>query len=339
MTSHSPSLWVVLSDTEPDSLGLASKAVALARARGLLSRALLVCPELTMEDQGRMSAAGIGTILHLPADPQTGLCEEQVRESMVRLAQAQLPDAILFLSSQFFCAVAPAVAAALGTGITADCTGLDWDGDGHLLQSRPTFGGRTLATIQTRTLPVIATVRRGVFPYIPLPGQRQAPSAEVPLPQVSRAIRLISTLGMRDAPHDLRRAELIFAGGNGMGTKENFQRLYDLAALTGGQVAASRGAVAAGFAPFSRQVGQTGLTVRPKLYIAFGISGAVQHLSGMMDAECVVAVNPDRNAPIHQVSDYSILTDAQPVISALLDALKHEIDSGRKKHGLSTLEL
>ena len=107
-----------------------------------------------------------------------------------------------------------------------------------------------------------------------------------------------------------------------MGSRERFQLLYRLAALTGGQVAASRGAVANGYAPFSCQVGQTGLTIRPRLYMAFGISGAVQHLSGMIDSEYIAAINLDRGAPIHQVSDCSIYADAGEVIVELLKKLE-----------------
>lgn len=320
-----PSLWVILGDTEPDALGLLAKGVQLARERSLACDAVLVNAGLTHEDRDRLSHAGARVIYHLPADPEACLCEAAVREALVRAAGEKQPEAMLFLSSLLFNSVAPAVAAALHTGITADCTALDWDG-AALLQSRPAFGGRTLATIRTRTLPVLATVRRGVFPPCDAGVGSPAPVETLPLPALPQPLRLLACRSAREAPGDLRRAKLVFAGGAGMGSREQFQSLYRLAGLTGGQVAASRGAVAAGFAPFSRQVGQTGLTIRPRVYIAFGISGAVQHLSGMIDAEYIVSVNPDPNAPIHQVSDYAICADAQPVISALLDALEENVE-------------
>ncbi len=314
-------LWVVLNDTDIDALGLTAKGAALAQKRGLIFSAVLVKVELTEEDRDRLSASGAESILHLPIDTQTCGCETWVRDALASLARERKPAAILFLSSLFFCAVAPAVAAALKTGITADCTKLEWDDEGYLFQSRPTFGGRMLATIRTRTLPAMATVRRGVFPFQAADHPGMGRTKTIPVSIGSGVVRLLEEVEKRESPQNLRRAELIFAGGRGMDSKENFKRLYELAARTGGQVAASRGAVAAGFAPFACQVGQTGLTVRPRFYVAFGISGAVQHLSGMIDSECIVAVNPDRGAPIHQVSDYSIYADAGQVISGLLDAL------------------
>lgn len=315
------SLLVVFSDTDPDTLSLVGKGAELAQKRGLLCGAVLVAADLTSAEQEQISAAGARIIFHLPADPQNFQCETAVRETLIKLARKQRPAAILFSSSLFFHAVAPAVAAALHTGITADCTGLDWEGD-TLIQCRPTFGGRMLATIRTNTVPVLATVRQGVFPTARTACSEPAPVIKLASPDVPQLFRLLSTNNICTAPEDLGRAQLIFAGGYGLGSREQFQRLHRLAQLTGGQVAASRGAVAAGFAPFLCQVGQTGITVRPKIYIAFGISGAVQHLSGMIDSECIVSVNSDPNAPIHRISDYSICADAQPVISALLDALE-----------------
>lgn len=316
--------WVVLSDTEPDALGLLAKGVCLARERGLGCDAVLVSAALAEEDRIRLSRAGARVIYHLPADPEACLCEAAVREALARAAREKKPEAMLFLSSLLFNSVAPSVAAVLRTGITADCTVLEWEG-ASLLQSRPAFGGRTLATIRTRTRPVLATVRRGVFPPCDAGAGLPAPVERLPLPELPQPLRLLERRGAREAPATLRRARLVFAGGLGMGSWKQFQALYRLAELTGGQVAASRGAVAAGFAPFSRQVGQTGLTVRPGVYIAFGISGAVQHLSGMIDSEYIVSVNTDPNAPIHRISDYSICADAQQVVSALLEALEKKV--------------
>ena len=182
-----------------------------------------------------------------------------------------------------------------------------------------------LAVIRTRTMPVLATVRRGVFSVESIGNTETAPSAEVqriPLFAIAQPFQILLFNNAKEAPEDLQRAKVVFAGGAGLGSREEFQSLYRLAALTGGQVAASRGAVAAGFAPYSRQIGQTGLTIRPALYIAFGISGAVQHLSGMIDAEYIVSVNSDPNAPIHQISDYAVYADAKTVITDLISALE-----------------
>lgn len=317
-------LWVVLGDTEQDAFGLVAKGVGLARERQMVCDVVLVKAALTCAEQNCLSRMGTRRIYHLPADPQSSLCERAVCETLVRTAQEEEPKAMLFLSSLFFHAVAPGVAAALHTGITADCTDLKWSG-ASLLQGRPAFGGKTLAVIRTRTLPVLATVRRGVFSAKGIGTIETKLSAEVrriPLLATTQPFQILLFNNAREAPEDLQRAKLVFAGGAGMGSRERFQTLYRLAALTGGQVAASRGAVAAGFAPYSLQVGQTGLTIRPALYIAFGISGAVQHLSGMIDAEYIVSVNSDPNAPIHQISNYAVCADAQTVITGLINALE-----------------
>lgn len=314
--------WVVSGDVSQDTLGLVSKGAALAMEQGLRCCAILAASELRQEQQAALSSAGADHILHLRVDQTIPGSELTVQKALTRLARERKPEAILFLSSLFFGTVAPAIAAALETGITADCTQLLWGPDGTLLQSRPTYGGRMLATIRTRTRPVMATVRRGIFRDINAADRETAAVECIDLSEgVPCAFSRLSEQ-IEKPPLDLRRADIIFAGGAGMKSKAAFQRLYQLAERAGGQVAASRGAVAAGYAPYSLQVGQTGLTVRPKLYVAFGISGAVQHLSGMIDAECIVAVNPDRNAPIHAVSDYSIYADAGAVISDVLERLK-----------------
>jgi len=235
------------------------------------------------------------------------------------LAQKKEPEVVLFLSSTCFCSVAPALAAVLKTGITADCTDLSWSPAGEFLQRRLTFGGRKSAVIKTAVRPVIATVRSGVFPPCALTAPLEIPCETVP---VAAGADFCQQVGFSDtmSPSELHSADILFAGGAGLGSRENFALLYTLAEKYGGDVVASRGAVAASYAPYSRQVGQTGITVQPKLYVAFGISGAVQHLSGMIGSGKIVSVNPDEKAPIHQVSDYSVLADAVEVIRQLLAA-------------------
>ncbi len=313
---HDSMIWAVVPDTEKDSLHFVSRAANLAAARGTGCKVWILRDR--PEDAGPLAEAGAAAVTAVPADLSDCNWEAAVRSCLSDAAEQERPEAILFLSSVFACSVAPGLAAMLNTGITADCTDLFWNGDGNLVQSRPTFGGRTQAEIITRTRPVIATVRRGVLRDC-FAGTKTAGIISRSI--LPRAEAVFEILGSTEAEpvSDLRRAEIIFSGGAGLGSRENFSRLYELAQRYGGAAAASREAVAAGYASYSHQVGQTGVTVRPKLYLAFGISGAVQHLSGMIDSEVIVAVNPDEKAPIHRYSDYSVFADANEVIGMLLE--------------------
>lgn len=320
MSEERKELWTVLYDTEPDALCMVSEAARLSREKDLVCRAWLLCSEMKQDDAMRLAKAGAQKVTHLHVPQLDCNVERAVRDYMVDAAEKEKPAVILFLSTVFSRAVAPGVAALLNAGITADCTKLYWDEDGNFIQSRPAFGGRTQADILSRTLPAIATVRRGVFALEEYPVEREIPCERIEIEKVDAFCKILEHIGS-GSPLDLSRAEIIVSGGAGMGDQARFDRLYVLADLMGGAVAASRGAVAAGLARYERQVGQTGTTVRPKWYLAFGISGAVQHLSGMMDSENIIAINPDRKAPIHKMSNYSIYADASEVIEELIKKL------------------
>ena len=309
-------IWAVVPDTEKDALCFVSRAANLADAKGTGCRAWIL--RNRPGDTERLAGAGAAAVTAVPADPEDCNWEAAVRRCLAAAAEDGKPEAILFLSSVFARTVAPGLAAMLNTGITADCTDLFWNESGDLVQSRPTFGGRMQAEIVTRTRPVIATVRRGVMRDVFRGTKTEFPRQEVRVPEAEDLFRILSS-AETDPSGDLGRAEIIFSGGAGMGSREGFGRLYELAEKYGGAVAASREAVATGYASYSHQVGQTGITVHPKLYVAFGISGAVQHLSGMIDSEVIAAVNPDEKAPIHKYSDYSVYADANEVIRLLLE--------------------
>ncbi len=217
--------------------------------------------------------------------------------------------------------LAGAVATELHTGLTADCTGLSIDDRGYLLQTRPAFGGNIMATILTeRTRPQMATVRPHVMP---LPAKDPSRHGEivretVPFQETDIAVKVLEVIDERKAGDvDVAAADIIVSGGRGMRAKENFSLLQELADELGGVVGSSRGAVEAGWMPAERQVGQTGKTVRPKLYIACGISGAIQHLVGMQDSDTIVAINTDKNAPIFEVATYGIVGDVLKVVPCL----------------------
>ncbi|HWR98646.1 MAG TPA: electron transfer flavoprotein subunit alpha [Candidatus Methanoperedens sp.] len=219
----------------------------------------------------------------------------------------------------------PRVAARLGTGLTADCTALEIDGEsGILLQTRPAYGGNLFATIACPDRrPQMATVRPKVFRTGVADPARAGEIVvrrdwEGALRSRTKVVELleevIQTVSLADA-------DVIVAGGRGMGSAENFQLLEQLAQALGGAVAASRAPVDAGWVPYARQVGQTGKTVCPKLYIACGISGQVQHLVGMQSADVIVAINKDPQAPIFSVATYGIVGDALEVVPFLIKAL------------------
>ena len=220
----------------------------------------------------------------------------------------------------------PRVSCRLHTGLTADCTALDIDEEtGNVAWTRPAFGGNLMATILCPNhRPQIGTVRPGVFKK----GDVGVANAEIVKEDIhvaddqirTQVIELIKEMGGENV--DLEGAEIIVAGGRGVGGPEGFDTIKALADALGATVGASRAAVDAGWITHSHQVGQTGKVVRPKLYIACGISGAIQHLAGMSDSDCIVAINKDPDAPIFDVADYGVVGNLFEVIPVLVEEIK-----------------
>jgi electron transfer flavoprotein alpha subunit len=217
------------------------------------------------------------------------------------------------------------VAVDLYTGLTADCTGLEIGEDGLLYQTRPAFGGNIMATILCPyTRPQMATVRHKVMSAA-LPGDavRAEIVHETPVEQLlSSKVEILDFIADVTQKVNLVDADVIVSGGRGMGKPENFALLQELADAIGGAVGASRAAVDAGWMPYPHQVGQTGKTVCPKIYIACGISGAVQHLAGMSSSDCIIAINKDKDAPIFQVADFGFVGDVLEIIPELIKQVK-----------------
>ncbi len=219
----------------------------------------------------------------------------------------------------------PRLATAVATGLTADCTGLSIDPENQLLlQTRPAFGGNIMATIVCPAArPQMATVRPRVMKKSPPQPDRQGRLVEIPLeitPQgTTRVLEVVRSL---EESIDLTGAEVIVVGGRGLGGPEGFDLVRELADALGGVVGATRGAVDAGWIGHAHQVGQTGRTVAPKLYVALGVSGAVQHVVGMQGSDTVVAVNTDPNAKIFDVATYGIVGDLYQVVPAMLSRLR-----------------
>ncbi|MFA6001915.1 MAG: electron transfer flavoprotein subunit alpha/FixB family protein, partial [Thermoleophilia bacterium] len=257
------------------------------------------------------------------------------------LARKYKPEAILLGATTRGRDLASAVATDLKTGLTADCTSLEIDQEtGLLKQTRPAFGGNIMATIiSPNTRPQMATVRPGVFP---LPEKIQDAEGETVMTKPELGDDLpVRQLKFIPNPPDgisLQGAKAIIAGGRGMRKAGNFALLEELAAVLDGTVAASRGAVDAGWISHQRQVGQTGQTVRPVLYIAIGISGAIQHVTGMQESDVVIAINNDPDAPIFDVADYGIVGDLFEVIPALILEIRKRKAAGMPASEAATSE-
>lgn len=234
--------------------------------------------------------------------------------------------------------LAGSVATTLLTGLTADCTGLDIDtSDRTLLSVRPTFGGSLMCTIvNVSTRPQMASVRPRVMPMPARDTRRTGRVVEHPLglaedDVVTKVVDFVPD-ARADRPQ-LAFADFVVAGGRGLAKPENFALLFDLAKELGAEVGASRPAVHANWVDADRQVGQSGKTVRPKLYIAAGISGAVQHRVGMEGADVIVAINNDEKAPIMEFSDYALIGNAAELLPALTEALRIRIAAARERQG------
>lgn len=241
------------------------------------------------------------------------------------LIQDRKPEIVLCGATPTGRDFAPRVAKRLNAGLTADCTGLEIEHEtGNLLQTRPTFGGNIMATIRTpNSRPQMATVRPGIF---------KTPEKTTKKPKVinidkvykekDSITKIVKIINREKKKINLEDAEIIVSGGRGVGSKEGFKIIEELAHALNAEVGGSRVTVELGWVDHDRQVGQTGKTVRPRLYIACGISGAIQHIVGMESSDIIVAINRDPNASIFKVAHYGIVGDLHKVIPVLIDEIK-----------------
>ena len=233
-------------------------------------------------------------------------------------------DAVLFSAGALGKDLAPRVAARLGKGLASDCTALEIEG-GRLVATRPVYAGKAQQKVGFRGAPALASLRPKVFP-----ATEHRPGASAPVEPLGVAIdaaglartTVTALSAATGGPADLTEADIIVSGGRGLKGPENFAMIEDLAQALGATVGASRAVVDAGWRPHGDQVGQTGKTVSPKLYVAVAISGAIQHLAGMSSSRCIVAINKDADAPIFKVADYGIVGDAFEIVPALTAEVK-----------------
>lgn len=251
---------------------------------------------------------------------------EPYAKAMNAVIQAKDPEIVLYGATAIGRDLAPRVSARVHTGLTADCTRLEIDEETKgLMMTRPAFGGNIMATIVCPDhRPQMATVRPGVMKALEYDGAK-AGEVEVFNAGVSEAdmnIKIREVVKDTKKSIDITEAKILVSGGRGIGGPEGFDMLKDLAAELGGEIAASRACVDAGWIDRDRQVGQTGKTVRPDLYVAAGISGAIQHAAGMEDSELIIAINKNNTAPIFEVADIGIVGDLKVIIPKLTEALK-----------------
>jgi electron transfer flavoprotein alpha subunit len=255
---------------------------------------------------------------------------------VVKLFKEEKPQIALVGATSTGRDLSPRVSSALFSGLTADCTMLeigeyedkkaDKRYENLLYQIRPAFGGNIVATIvNPECRPQMATVREGVMKKEILNHNHKGEVVKLDVSKyVSDTDFVVEVIErhMEKSKLNIKSSPIIVAGGYGMGSAENFQMLYELAGVLGGEVGASRAAVDAGFCEHERQIGQTGITVRPKLYIACGISGQIQHIAGMQESSIIIAVNNDENAPINTIADYVITGNVEDVVPKLIKYYK-----------------
>ncbi|MBF0508100.1 MAG: electron transfer flavoprotein subunit alpha [Deltaproteobacteria bacterium] len=252
-----------------------------------------------------------------------GFTDDRYSAVLTDLITEYRPNIVLAGATAVGRSFIPHVAAKLGTGLTADCTGLDIDPQNLLLQTRPAFGGNIMATIVCpERRPQMATVRPRVMKRPTAQPGRKGQLVQVSLNHSGFKTSLMEVVQELTDQVNLAEAEIIVTGGRGMQSAKNFQLIYELAGLLGAAVGASRGAVDAEWLSYAHQIGQTGKTVNPKLYIAVGVSGAVQHLVGMQSSDVIVAINNDPHAPIFNVATYGLVGDLFEIVPALIEGIK-----------------
>lgn len=306
------------------ALELLGKARELADALG--EKVVAVMPGYKFTDQAELCIAhGADKVLVIDEPELEIYVTEPYAQAIYQVIEAKKPAVVLFGATTIGRDLGPRLSARVETGLTADCTGLDINEDRDLMMTRPAFGGNLMATIVCREhRPQMSTVRPGVMRMLAADASRKG-EIENFKPYFDRSkfrVKVIETVKEEKTLIDITEANVLVSGGRGVGTEGGFEKLRDLAEVLEAEVSSSRAMVDAGVMDHARQVGQTGKTVRPDLYIACGISGAIQHLAGMEDSECIIAINKDKFAPIFSVADVGIVGDLHKVLPLLTARLK-----------------
>jgi electron transfer flavoprotein alpha subunit len=310
----------------PVSFELLTRGRALADARGCRLCSVVIGSAITEEALKELIARGADRVYGVQHAKLARFLIEPYAKVLQHLIETYRPEVLIAAATTTGRTLLPYVSMKVHAGLTADCTGLEIEPEtGNLLQTRPAIGGNIMATIKTPDArPQMATVRPKSTPPAPRETGRTGEIVHVEIPEDLLTSRMKFETFIPDASQGgaIEDAEVVVAGGRGVSKADNFTLLEDLATQLGGAVGASRAAVDRGWQPYPRQVGLSGKTVAPKLYIACGISGAIQHLAGMQTAENIIAINTDPDAPIFQVADLGIVGDVFDVLPLVVDKLQ-----------------
>jgi electron transfer flavoprotein alpha subunit len=292
-----------------------------------------------MDEAKRLCYAGADNVIYVNDDLLDVYMTEPYVHALHQVILDKKPEIVIFGATAIGRDMAPRVSARIHTGLTADCTGLTVEPDDedpkklNLMMTRPAFGGNIMATIACPNhRPQMATVRPGVMQAAKYSEKNPVNIEEfkINIPKECRNVEILDVTKIIQQRMNIEDAKVLVSGGRGMHGPENYPMLEELANLLGGTISASRAAVDAGWVPKDRQVGQTGKTVRPNLYIACGISGAIQHLAGMEESDFIIAINKDETAPIFDVADVGIVGDIFKVVPLLVEELKKEKANAEK---------
>ncbi|HBE04225.1 MAG TPA: electron transfer flavoprotein subunit alpha [Spirochaetia bacterium] len=322
-------VWVLGETTDGHIADVTLELIGIGRALADKKKSRLACV-FCLENRNlvpaELSGSSADIIIVAENDDFKNFCEEEMSQAVHCLIREFRPEIFLSGATSRGRALAPRIAVLAETGLTADCTGLDIDlNSGLLFQTRPAFGGNLIATIKTENArPQMATVRPGVFIK---PADVKKTEKEIIIRQFRSACGqgkiIISRSEISAADNRLKDAHFIIAGGRGVKNKEGFDLLKKLADTVGGAVGATRAAVDLGWIPCSHQIGQTGHTVRPRVYIACGISGQVQHIAGIQGASLIIAINKDPEAPLMKMADLACTGDLYDILPELIEKIKN----------------
>jgi electron transfer flavoprotein alpha subunit/NAD-dependent dihydropyrimidine dehydrogenase PreA subunit len=324
-------IWVIIEyfDAEIKNTGfqLVSKAIELSRYSGDEVTALLIGNK--MVESGKLkrifSEYSVKKVKLIVNERLSKFIPEESSEIISEEILCNKPKIVLFPGTIFGRSIAPRIASKVRTGLTADCTDLKINKNGNLLQIRPTFGGKVLATIiSPSSYPQMASVRPNVFSEkkellknedCDVAIKNVESKSVISLQELKKTLKLIKNNNEFETPLD--EAKIVFCAGLGVGSKEGFEVLKEFALKNGTALAATRAVVDNGWADLSRQIGQTGTTIRPELYVGFGVSGAIHHIMGMRNSRKIIAINKDPKAPIFKIADYCIIADLFDVIEKM----------------------
>ena len=305
-------------------LELLGKARELADALNEKVYAMLLGHDLTTQAQ-ECIAYGADTVLRVDAPELATYVTEPYAQAIYQIIRDNKPSILLIGATTIGRDLGPRLSARVETGLTADCTGLEISEERDLLMTRPAFGGNLMATIICKEhRPQMSTVRPGVMRMGQRDENRKGTIEDVKInfDKSKFRVRVLETVKQTKNLVDITEAHVLISGGRGVGNAEGFDMLRAMANTIGAEVSASRAMVDAGVLGHERQVGQTGKTVRPDLYFAMGISGAIQHLAGMEESEYIIAINKDKFAPIFNVADLGIVGDVRKIVPLLTEKLK-----------------